>query len=235
MLFRQFFDHDSYTYTYLIATREGGDALLIDPVLSKVKFYLKFINELNLNLRFVIDTHVHADHITGAGELKRATGCKIAMSHMTKAQGVDIYLNEYDRITIGPIALKTLLTPGHTDDSLCMLADDRLFTGDTLFIRGTGRTDFQHGCAETQYHCLFDKLLSLDDATLIYPGHDYNGATVSTIGEEKRYNPRLQVNSSQEYVALMASLNLPNPKLIDIAVPANLNCGLIPEREPSLA
>ncbi len=226
MIFRQLFDSESFTYTYLIGSRRGGDALLIDPVLEKVDRYIQLLEDLDLRLVKAVDTHVHADHVTGLGALRDRTKCITVMSEHSGVDVVSMRVSDGDSIDIEGISLGVMYTPGHTDDSCCFILNDRVFTGDTLFIRGTGRTDFQHGDPADQYHSIFDKLLKLPDETLVYPGHDYKGDTVSTIGEEKACNPRLQVSSVDEYVELMNSLNLPNPKLMDVAVPANLKVGL---------
>ncbi len=226
MIFRQLFDSVSGTYSYLLASRAGGEALIIDPVLEKVDHYLRLVRELDLRLVKAVDTHLHADHITGLGALRDRTRCITVMGEQTKADVVSMRLAEGDKLSIEGLALDVLYTPGHTDDSYSFVMGDRVFTGDTLLIRGTGRTDFQNGDPRMQYESLFGKLLRLPDETLVYPAHDYKGETVSTIGEEKRFNPRLQVNSIDEYVALMNSLNLPNPKMMDVAVPANMLVGL---------
>jgi glyoxylase-like metal-dependent hydrolase (beta-lactamase superfamily II)/rhodanese-related sulfurtransferase len=226
MIFRQLFDSVSGTYSYLLASRSGGEAMIIDPVLEKVDRYLQLIRELDLKLVKAVDTHLHADHITGLGALRDRTHCITVMGENTKADVVSMRLAEGDKLTIEGLALDVLYTPGHTDDSYSFLMADRVFTGDTLLIRGTGRTDFQNGDARMQYESLFGKLLRLPDDTLVFPAHDYKGDTVSTIGEEKRYNPRLQVKSIDDYVTLMASLNLPNPKMMDVAVPSNMRIGL---------
>jgi sulfur dioxygenase len=226
MIFRQLFDSVSGTYSYLLASRAGGEAMIIDPVLEKVDRYLQLIRELDLKLVKAVDTHLHADHITGLGALRDRTHCITVMGENTKADVVSMRLAEGDKLTIEGLALDVLYTPGHTDDSYSFLMRDRVFTGDTLLIRGTGRTDFQNGDARAQYDSLFGKLLRLPDETMVFPAHDYKGDTVSTIGEEKRYNPRLQVKSIDDYVKLMASLNLPNPKMMDVAVPSNMKIGL---------
>ncbi len=226
MIFRQLFDSASGTYSYLLASRAGGEALIIDPVLEKVDRYLQLIGELNLKLVKAVDTHLHADHITGLGALRDRTHCITVMGENTKADVVSMRLAEGNKLAIEGVSLDVLFTPGHTDDSYSFLMDDRVFTGDTLLIRGTGRTDFQNGDARMQYESLFGKLLRLPDQTMVFPAHDYKGDTVSTIGEEKRYNPRLQVKSADDYVALMASLHLPNPKMMDVAVPSNMKVGL---------
>jgi sulfur dioxygenase len=226
MIFRQLFDSVSGTYSYLLASRSGGEAMIIDPVLEKVDRYLQLIRELDLRLVKALDTHLHADHITGLGALRDRTQCITVMGEHTKADVVSMRLGDGDKLTIEGLTLEALYTPGHTDDSYSFLMRDRVFTGDTLLIRGTGRTDFQNGDSRMQYESLFGKLLRLPDETLVFPAHDYKGDTVSTIGEEKRYNPRLQVKSIDDYVALMASLNLPNPKMMDVAVPSNMKIGL---------
>jgi glyoxylase-like metal-dependent hydrolase (beta-lactamase superfamily II) len=226
MIFRQLFDHESSTYTYLLAERKGGEALLIDPVKSHVDQYIQLINEMDLKLVMAVDTHIHADHVTGLGSLRQNTGCSTAMGEMTKAECVSLHFGEGEKLSVDNLKLDILYTPGHTDDSYSFLLADRVFTGDTLLIRGTGRTDFQNGDPAAQYDSLFEKLLKLPEQTLVYPAHDYQGMTVSTIQEEKRYNPRLQVPDRQTYVDLMNSLKLDNPRMMDIAVPANRNCGL---------
>lgn len=226
MIFRQLFDSVSGTYSYLLASRRGGEALIVDPVLDKVDHYLRLVRELDLRLVKAVDTHLHADHITGLGALRDRTRCITVMGEQTKADVVSMRVAEGDKLTIEGLSLDVLYTPGHTDDSYSFVMDDRVFTGDTLLIRGTGRTDFQNGDPRMQYESLFGKLLRLPDEMLVYPAHDYKGETVSTIGEEKRFNPRLQVKSVDEYVALMNSLNLPDPKMMDVAVPANMRVGL---------
>jgi glyoxylase-like metal-dependent hydrolase (beta-lactamase superfamily II)/rhodanese-related sulfurtransferase len=226
MIFRQLFDSVSGTYSYLLASRHGGEALIIDPVLEKVDRYLQLVKELDLKLVKAVDTHIHADHITGLGALRDRTHCVTVMGENAKVDVVSMRVTEGDKLTIEGLALDVLYTPGHTDDSYSFLMKDRVFTGDTLLIRGTGRTDFQNGSARAQYESLFGKLLKLPEETLVYPAHDYKGDTVSTIREEKRYNPRLQVKSVDEYVELMSKLNLPNPKMMDVAVPANMRVGL---------
>lgn len=226
MIFRQLFDSVSGTYSYLLASRRGGEALIIDPVLDKVDHYLRLVRELDLRLVKAVDTHLHADHITGLGALRDRTRCITVMGEQTKADVVSMRVAEGDKLTIEGLSLDVLYTPGHTDDSYSFVMEDRVFTGDTLLIRGTGRTDFQNGDPRMQYESLFGKLLRLPEEMLVYPAHDYKGETVSTIGEEKRFNPRLQVKSVDEYVALMNNLNLPNPKMMDVAVPANMHVGL---------
>jgi glyoxylase-like metal-dependent hydrolase (beta-lactamase superfamily II)/rhodanese-related sulfurtransferase len=229
MIFRQLFDNVSSTYSYLLASRRGGEALIIDPVLEKVDRYLQLVKELDLKLVKAVDTHIHADHITGLGALRDRTHCITVMGENAKVDVVSMRVTEGDKLTIEGVALDVLYTPGHTDDSYSFLMRDRVFTGDTLLIRGTGRTDFQNGSARAQYESLFGKLLKLPDETFVFPAHDYKGDTVSTIGEEKRCNPRLQVKSVDEYAELMGKLNLPNPKMMDVAVPANMRVGLAQE------
>src|SRR5262245_58422665 len=226
MIFRQLFDSTSSTYSYLIASRRGAEALIIDPVLEKVDRYIQLLNELDLRLVKAIDTHLHADHITGLGALRDRTRCITVMGEQTKADVVSMRVAEGDRLDIEGVSLDVVYTPGHTDDSYSFMMPDRVFTGDTLLIRGTGRTDFQNGDPRAQYESIFSRLLKLPEATLVYPAHDYKGDTVSTIGEEKAFNPRLQVKSVDEYVALMNNLKLDNPKMMDVAVPANMKVGL---------
>src|SRR5436189_2666149 len=226
MIFRQLFDSVSSTYTYIIASRRGGEALIIDPVLEKVDRYVQLVDELDLRLVKAVDTHLHADHITGLGALRDRTHCVTVMGERSKVDVVSMRLSEGDKLTIEGLALDVLYTPGHTDDSYSFLMRDRVFTGDTLLLRGTGRTDFQNGDPRAQYDSIFNKLLKLPEDTLLFPAHDYKGETVSTIGEEKAFNPRLQVNSADEYAELMNNLKLPNPKMMDVAVPANMKVGL---------
>jgi glyoxylase-like metal-dependent hydrolase (beta-lactamase superfamily II)/rhodanese-related sulfurtransferase len=226
MIFRQLFESTSCTYTYLLASRVGGEALIIDPVLEKVDRYIQLLEELDLSLVKAVDTHVHADHITGLGALRDRTRCVTVMGRQSSVDVVSMRVDDGDTIDIETISLQVMHTPGHTDDSYCFALPDRVFTGDTLLIRGTGRTDFQHGDAFAAYDSLFNKVLTLPGETLVYPGHDYKGDTVSTIAEEMAYNPRLQVKSAIEYAELMGNLNLPNPKMMDVAVPANLAQGM---------
>ena len=226
MIFRQLFDSVSSTYSYLLASRQGGEALIIDPVLEKVDRYIQLLNELDLRLVKAVDTHMHADHITGIGALRDRTHCITVMGEQSKADIVSMRLADGEKLEIEGIRLDVIYTPGHTDDSYSFALPDRVFTGDTLLIRGTGRTDFQNGDARAQYESIFNRLLKLPDATLVFPAHDYKGDTVSTIGEERVFNPRLQVKSVDAYVELMANLKLANPKMMDIAVPANMRVGL---------
>jgi sulfur dioxygenase len=226
MIFRQLYDSVSGTYTYLLASRRGGEALIIDPVLEKVERYLQLLRELDVRLVKAVDTHLHADHITGLGALRDRTQCITVMGEQTHADVVSMRVADGERIAIEGICLDVLYTPGHTDDSYSFVLADRVFTGDTLLIRGTGRTDFQNGDPRAQYDSIFNKLLKLPDETLLFPAHDYKGDTVSTIGEEKFFNPRLKVKSIDEYVDLMNNLKLSNPKMMDVAVPANMQVGL---------
>jgi glyoxylase-like metal-dependent hydrolase (beta-lactamase superfamily II)/rhodanese-related sulfurtransferase len=226
MIFRQLFDSVSGTYSYLLASRAGGEALILDPVLEKADRYCQLLRELDLRLVKAVDTHLHADHVTGLGELRDRTQCITIMGEQSKADVVSMRVADGDKVMIEGLSLDVMYTPGHTDDSYSYLMGDRVFTGDTLLIRGTGRTDFQNGSSRAQYESIFDRLLKLPEETLVYPAHDYKGDTVSTIGEEKRYNPRLQVRNVDEYIELMANLKLPNPKMMDVAVPANMHVGL---------
>jgi sulfur dioxygenase len=226
VIFRQLFDQASSTYTYLLASRPGGEALIIDPVLDKVDRYLQLVRELDLKLVKAVDTHLHADHVTGLGALRDRTHCITVMGEQTKADVVSMRLADGDRLTIEGLTLEAIYTPGHTDDSYSLIMPDRVFTGDTLLIRGTGRTDFQNGDPRAEYESIFGRLLRLAEAMLVYPAHDYKGDTVSTIGEEKAFNPRLQVRSVEEFVDLMNNLKLPDPKMMDVAVPANMKIGL---------
>lgn len=228
MLFRQLFDHDTSTYTYLIADEATGEAALIDPVREQLALYLTLLQELGLRLRYAIDTHVHADHVTALGDLHEATGCTTVHGQQSQCRCVSQKVVDGEDLALGRLHLRALYTPGHTDDSYCYLLttdhEPYLFTGDTLLIRGTGRTDFQNGDARQQWASL-QRLLALPGGTRVYPAHDYRGLTMSTIAEERRWNPRLQVQSAEEYAELMRQLKLPNPRLMDIAVPANLACG----------
>jgi len=226
MIFRQLFDSASGAYTYILASRHGGEAVIVDPVLERVDRYLQLLRELDLRLVKAVDTHLHADHVTGLGALRDRTHCITVMGEQTRADVVSMRVTEGDRITIEGLSLDVLYTPGHTDDSYSFLLDDRVFTGDTLLIRGTGRTDFQNGDPRAQYDSIFNKLMKLPDETLVCPAHDYKGETVSTIGEEKLFNPRLKVKSIDEYVEVMNNLKLANPKMMDVAVPANMRVGL---------
>ena len=226
MIFRQLFDSASSTYSYLVASRRGGEALIIDPVLEKVDRYLQLVRELDLRLVKAVDTHLHADHITGLGALRDRTRCITVMGEQSGVDVVSMRVSDGDTLRIEGVGLDAIYTPGHTDDSYSFHMGDRVFTGDTLLIRGTGRTDFQNGDPRAQYESIFNRLLRLPEETLVFPAHDYKGDTVSTIGEERAHNPRLQVGSADEYAALMNGLDLPNPKMMDVAVPANMRQGL---------
>jgi len=226
MIFRQLFEVESSTYSYLLASRRGGEALIIDPVVEKVGRYLQLMQELEVRLVKALDTHLHADHITGMGALRDRTHCITVMGEQSNVDVVSMRVRDGDQIEIEGLVLDVIYTPGHTDDSYSFVCGDRVFTGDTLLIRSTGRTDFQNGDPSAQYDSLFGRLLNLPDETLVYPAHDYKGDTVSTIGEERACNPRLQVKSVHEYVDLMNRLHLTNPKMMDVAVPANIKQGL---------
>jgi sulfur dioxygenase len=222
MIFNQFFEDVSCTYTYLLSSGKGREALIIDPVLEKTNEYISFLKKLDLKLVKVIDTHIHADHISGMKELHKQTDCASIMGEKSPSEVVSLKVKDNEKIKIENIELTSMYTPGHTDCSYSFLTKDRIFTGDTLLIDGTGRTDFQNGNPVDQYHSLFDRILTLPENIFVFPAHDYKGKKVSTIGQQKYNNPRLQVNSSNEYVELMNNLNLPNPKMMDIAVPANI-------------
>ena len=222
MIFEQLFDTKSSTYTYVISSGEGREALIIDPVIEHTNEYLKILEKLKLKLVKVIDTHIHADHITALNELNKRTSCTRIMGENSKSEVIDIKIKDNENINIENIELKAMYTPGHTDCSYSYLMNDRVFTGDTLLINGTGRTDFQNGSSYDAYESLFNKLLKLPENTLVYPAHDYNGKKFSTIENEKKNNPRLQVNSKEEYAEIMENLKLSNPKMMDVAVPANL-------------
>ena len=227
MLFRQLFDTKSSTYTYLIASAKGREALIIDPVEENVDEYVKYLKELDLKLVKVIDTHIHADHVTGASKLKNNTNCSTVMGENSPAETVDIRLKDEETIEIDQLKIKALYTPGHTSDSYSFLMNNYLFSGDTLLINGTGRTDFQNGSSKDAYNSLFNKLLKLPEETILYPGHDYNGKKFSTIGNEKKFNPRLQVDSVDQYIEIMSNLKLSKPKMIDTNVSRNLMLGSV--------
>ena len=222
MIFEQLFDTKSSTYTYILSSGKGREALIIDPVLEHTDQYINLLNKLELKLVKVIDTHIHADHITGLNELSERTSCTKIMGENSKSEVVDLRVKEDENVKIDNINLKVMYTPGHTDCSYSYLMNDRVFTGDTLLINGTGRTDFQNGNARQQYDSIFNKLLKLPENTMVFPAHDYNGKKHSTIGSEKKNNPRLQVNSVDQYVEIMNNLKLANPKMMDVAVPANV-------------
>ena len=225
MIFKQVFDIKSSTYTYFIASAKGREAVIIDPVIENVDSYIKVLNELDLKLVKVIDTHIHADHVTGATKLKKATNCLTIMGEHTPADAVEIKVKDEEIIKIDQLEIKAIYTPGHTSDSYSFLMQKFLFSGDTLLINGTGRTDFQNGSSKDAYDSIFNRLLKLPSDTILYPGHDYNGKKSSTIGNEIKFNPRLQVNSVDEYVELMSNLNLAKPKLIDKNVSRNIKLG----------
>ena len=223
MIFKQLFDNKSSTYTYIISSGKGREALIIDPVIEHTKEYLNLLKELDLKLVKVIDTHIHADHISGLNELAKQTSCSKIMGERSASEVLDIRVKDDEKIKIENIELKSIYTPGHTDCSYSFFMNDRVFTGDTLLINGTGRTDFQNGDSYDSYDSIFKKILKLPEKTLVYPAHDYNGKTHSTIENEKNNNPRLQVNSAKEYAEIMDNLKLSNPKMMDIAVPANIS------------
>ena len=225
MIFKQLFDTKSSTYTYLIASAKGREAIIIDPVLENVDEYITHLKELDLKLVKVIDTHIHADHITGASKLKSNTNCTTIMGENSPAETVDIKLKDDEIIEIDQLKIRSMFTPGHTSDSYSFLMDNYLFSGDTLLINGTGRTDFQNGSSKDGYHSLFHKLLKLPEETILYPGHDYNGKKSSTIGKEKEHNPRLQVENVDQYIEIMSNLNLSKPKMIDHNISRNLKLG----------
>jgi len=222
MIFKQLFDNKSSTYTYIISSGIGREALIIDPVIENTSSYLKILKELELKLVKVIDTHIHADHVSGLNELSKQTSCSKIMGEHSASEVVDVYVKDNEKIKIENIELNSIYTPGHTDCSYSFFMKDRVFTGDTLLINGTGRTDFQNGSSYDAYDSLFKKILKLPEKTLVYPAHDYNGKTHSTIETEKKNNPRLQVKSAEEYAGIMKNLKLSNPKMMDVAVPANI-------------
>ena len=225
MIFKQVFDQKSSTYTYIIASSKGREALIIDPVLENVENYIKLLTELDLKLVKVIDTHIHADHVTGAGKLRDKTKCVTIMGNHTPTDAVEIKVKDDEIIKLDQLKFKALYTPGHTSDSFSFLMDNYLFSGDTLLINGTGRTDFQNGNSKDAYNSIFNRLLKLPDETLLYPAHDYNGEKNSTIGKEKKFNPRLQVNNVEEYIEIMNNLNLKKPSEIEFNVSKNINLG----------
>ena len=222
MIFEQLFDTKSSTYTYIISSGEGREALIIDPVIEHTNEYLKILEKLKLKLVKVIDTHIHADHITALNELNKRTSCTRIMGENSKSEVIDIKVKDNEKINIENIELKAMYTTVHTDCSYSYFMKDRVFTGDTLLINGTGRTDFQNGSSFDAYDSLFNKLLKLPEKTLVYPAHDYNGKKFSTIETERNNNPRLQVSSKEEYAEIMENLKLANPKMMDVAVPANV-------------
>jgi len=225
MIFKQVFDIKTSTYTYLIASAKGREAIVIDPVIENVNEYIQLLKALDLKLVKVIDTHIHADHVTGASKLKQATNCATLMGEHTPADTVEIRVKDNEMINLDDLNIKSIYTPGHTSESYSFLLDNYLFSGDALLINGTGRTDFQNGNSKDSYHSIFDKLLTLPEDTLLYPGHDYNGKKVSTIGNEKRFNPRLQVKNVDEYIEIMSNLNLSKPDMMDSNVAKNIQLG----------
>jgi len=225
MIFKQLFDTKSSTYTYLISSGNGREALIIDPVLENVKEYINILKELDLKLVKVIDTHIHADHITGASKLKDITKCTTIMGDHTPAESVEIKVKDDEYINLDNLKIRAMYTPGHTSDSYSFLMNNYLFSGDTLLINGTGRTDFQNGNSKDAYNSIFNKLLKLPDETLLYPAHDYKGKKVSTIGKEKKQNPRLQVNSVDEYIDIMNNLDLKKPDKLETNVSRNIKLG----------
>ena len=222
MIFKQVFDKKSSTYTYLIASAKGREAVIIDPVIENVDGYINLLNELDLKLVKVIDTHIHADHISALNELNKRTNCIRVMGEKSKSEVIDLRIKDGEKIKVEEVELQAIYTPGHTDCSYSFLMNDRVFTGDTLLINGSGRTDFQNGNAYDAYDSIFNKLLKLPEKTLVFPAHDYNGKKFSTIENEKNNNPRLLVSSKEEYADIMNNLNLANPKMMDVAVPANV-------------
>ena len=226
MIFKQVFDTKTSTYTYLIASAKGREAVIIDPVIENVNEYIQLLKELDLKLVKVIDTHIHADHVTGASKLKQATNCVTIMGEHTPSEAVEIKVKDNELIKIDDLEIKSIYTPGHTSESYSFLLENYLFSGDALLINGTGRTDFQNGNSKDSYHSIFDKLLKLPEDTLLYPGHDYNGKKVSTIGNEKKFNPRLQVKNVDEYIEIMTNLNLTKPDMMDSNVNRNIQLGI---------
>lgn len=237
MIMRQLFDKESSTYTYLLADPKSGEAILIDPVLEHAQAYLQLLKELGLGLKYAADTHCHADHITALGRLRELTGCITLAGEHSEMACVSQFVKHDELIAVGDLALKAIYTPGHTDDSYCFYLaapQPTLFSGDTLLIRGTGRTDFQNGSSQELFNSIHNKLLVLDEATVLLPGHDYKGWTASTLKEEKQWNPRLQVSSWQELDQLLKELKLLSPKLMDTAIPANKQCGRVDQAAPAL-
>jgi sulfur dioxygenase len=227
MIFQQLFEHESSTYTYLLADEQTREAILIDSVYETVDRDMKLLQELGLNLKYIIDTHIHADHVTGAGLLRTKTSAKTAVSKGANVECVDLPLNDGDELKFGKHSLKAIMTPGHTNSCMTFYCEGMLFTGDVLFIRGTGRTDFQQGDSRRMYESITKKIFTYPDETKIYPGHDYKGMSYSTVALEKKFNPRVgNGKTEEEFVKIMSELKLANPKKIDVAVPANLKCGM---------
>ena len=225
MILKQVFDNKTSTYTYLIASAKGREAVIIDPVIENVNKYIQLLRDLDLKLVKVIDTHIHADHVTGASKLKQVTNCATLMGEHTPADAVEIKVKDNELINLDGLNIRSIYTPGHTAESYSFLLDNYLFSGDALLINGTGRTDFQNGNSKDSYHSIFDKLLKLPEETLLYPGHDYNGEKVSTIEKEKKFNPRLQVKNVDEYIEIMSNLNLSKPEMMDNNVSKNIQLG----------
>ena len=225
MMLRTFFDEASSTLTYLLEDEETKEAVIIDPVKPQVNHYLQIIQELGLTLKYAFDTHTHADHITALGILRERLGCESLVGEQSQAACASIWMKDQEVYTFGQYSLEVIYTPGHTDDSYSFLVGDKLFTGDTLLIRGCGRTDFQNGSANALYESLWNKLLVMNESIRVYPGHDYKGWFVSTLGEEKHHNPRLQFKTAATFKDFMDNLKLPNPKMMDVAVSANQQCG----------
>ena len=225
MIFKQVFDTKTSTYTYLIASAKGREAVIIDPVLENVENYIGLLKDLDLKLVKVIDTHIHADHVTGASKLKQSTNCTTIMGEHTPADMVEIKVKDNELINVDGLKIRSIYTPWHTSESYSFLLNKYLFSGDALLINGTGRTDFQNGSSKDSYHSIFNKLLKLPEDTLLYPGHDYNGKKVSTIGNEKKFNPRLQVKNVDEYIEIMSNLNLSKPEMMDSNVGRNIQLG----------
>lgn len=223
---RQLFDQDTWTHTYLLYDAEGMEGIIIDPVKEKLERDLKLMDELGVKLKYVLETHVHADHITSADDIRQKTGAKVIYGHGAGVECADGTLKDGDTLKFGSFVVKALSTPGHTSGCTSYVIENMVFTGDALFIRGTGRTDFQQGSSEALYKSVNEKLFTLPDSTLVYPAHDYKGMWNSTVGEEKKYNPRLGGGKTlAEFVEIMNNLKLANPKKIDVAVPANMRCG----------
>ena len=227
MKIRQLFDHTTSTYSYLVWDETTREAALIDSVREQLERDIQLVKELDLQLKYALETHVHADHITASGLLRERLGCQVGVHTQVGSDCPDIKLVDEDRIELGETRLQVLYTPGHTNTDVCYLGEGLVFTGDILLIHGSGRTDFQSGDAGQSYDSITGRLFTLPDETLVYPGHDYNGFTCSTIGEEKRFNPRLGAGRSrQDYIQIMQNMKLDKPKMIDVAVPGNQACGL---------
>ena len=226
LIFRQLFDKESSTYTYLLADPQTKEAALIDPVKENINRDLRLLKELDLELKYIMDTHVHADHITASNELRDKTGAQTVLNSDANVTCNNISLNDYEKLFLGKFEIIGMKTPGHTGGCMSYLVENKILTGDSLLIRGTGRTDFQQGDSSEMFNSIQKKIFDLPDETMVYPGHDYNGHTVSTVGEEKKYNPRIKLGvTEKEYVQTMKNLKLAEPKHIHTAVPANLNCG----------